>query len=178
MKILISEKQYLRLKEAELEEAVGVPEYIISTAKKLYEKLLKKLKGYKGTIEQLENDELEITGKFPISDIIVKKIIIDFRIIKRPPPQEKEIAGAQHHSVSKLLDKFVFKSVNKKTEIKMGFIVVVTEQDSVSDIYDLFEEGKEQMIPTIAHELKHAFFERKVNMKIYIREQITQFEQI
>lgn len=161
MKIVISEKQYLRLKEAELEEAVGVPEYIISTAQKLYEKLLKRLKKYQGTIEELENDKLEIEGKFPISDITVKKIIVDFSIVKLPPPQEREIAGAQHHSVSKLLDKFVFKSVNKKTEIKMGFIVAVTEQDSVSDIYDLFEERREQMIPTIAHELKHAFFEKK-----------------
>lgn len=161
MKIIISQRQYKKLTEGELKEAVGVPEYIISTAIKIFDKMVAKLKKENKSLDEIQNEKLIITGQFPMGDIVVRKIIIDFEFLKLPAGTEREWMSATHHSLSKLLPKLVFQTANKKSEIKIGFSIAMNEEDGNKELIDFLNQSKKVLIPTVAHEIKHSYFEKK-----------------
>ena len=161
MKIIISQEQFTKLTESELKEAVGVPEHIVSTAINIYDKMVSKLEKENKPLKEIENEKLTLTGQFPIGDIVVKKINIDFNFEKMPKGSEREWISAAHYSLSKLLPKLVFKTANKKTEINMGFRIALNEKDKNKDFITFLKNSRNSLIPTVAHEIQHAYFEKK-----------------
>ena len=169
MKFIILESQYNRIFEAEMEEAVGVPEHIIPTSIKIFKKLMAELSDKKGSLQKLEKEKLILNGMFPIGDITVRKIIVDFSFREIPDLQELDFIGATQRSLSRLLPNFVFKTANKKSEIEIGFQIAVPNNSKVKDLISFLNEKKNSVITTLSHEIQHSYFGKKSKYEPVVR---------
>lgn len=119
------------------------------------------LSNKKGSLKKLDSKNLELTGMFPIGDITVRKINVDFNFQEVPDLQEMDFIGATQRSLSKLLPNFVFKTANKKTEIEIGFRIAVPSDSKVKDLIYFMNENRNDIITTLSHEIQHSYFSKK-----------------
>ena len=160
MKILITEKQFEKFK-SEVDEALGVPEGILEVGEKLYDRIIDELKKYTGNIDDLSNEEFEISEEFKISDHIFNKVIFKFDVQKMFNLPKPDMVGMSSENECELTDTLVFKSVRNPQEVVIGFKFFIPEDGDVKDIISYLEKYRKEDISSLTHELQHAFIDVK-----------------
>ncbi len=144
-----------------LNEAVGVPEYIIDSAEELYEIIANQLK----RMNDFEtNQEFSVGGlNLKISDYIINELEL---MVEVHEPDDYEgpvvVASAGVANQFKFDRKILMKvhQMDNVIELQLHFVAEEGEWDS-EDIYNCFTSDKVEMISIMAHEMKHKFDKQK-----------------
>jgi hypothetical protein len=157
--LIINENQLGTIVDNLLLERLGVPDFILDSAEKLYDVVLNKLRTIKDTSE---NYNFNLNVDLPIGDFDIHRLELTI--------STEEIEGynggvdvtgmgvSQEFSfdnavLMKILD------VNHKLELEVSY--VVPEEWKPSELYDVFVKDKIKMISIFAHELKHKYDKTK-----------------
>jgi hypothetical protein len=153
MKIVITENQLKVLKEA-----VGVPDYILDAAEKLYEKVESQIKSIKEKKEEYKfngelNVELGDKKKIRIDDynLTVNVEVIDGYDEK---PQVTSMAVMQMFG----FDRDIYMKRNEpNTTLTLTITFVASEDWETNDLYEAMEKDKIYQTASLAHEIKHKY---------------------
>ena len=156
MKILITEEQYERL-SGEMEEALGVPEGILDAGEEVYDLIVQELEDFNGDIEDLNNDGLEFDKDFTIGGHDFNTVKVKFDIEEHPQAKNVDIAGMSSENQSELDDTFVLRSVRDPQEVIIGFKFYIEPGKGVEEITNYLKKYRNEDVPSLSHELKHAF---------------------
>ena len=160
MKIIITEEQYERL-SGEMEEALGVPEGILDAGEEIYDLIIIELQDFEGRIDDLNNEEFEIDKDFTIGGHDFNKIKVIFEVEEHPEVKGTDMIGMSSHNEAELTDTLVFKSVRDPKEVIIGFKFFVEPGTKVEDIVNYLKKHRNEDIPSLSHELKHAYIDVK-----------------
>ena len=156
MKILITEEQLKRIK-GEMEEALGVPEGILDAGEEIYDLIVQELDDFNGDIEDLNNDGFEINHEFTIGGHNFNKVKVKFDIEEHPEAKNVDMAGMSSENESELDDTFVLQSVRDPQEVIIGFKFYIEPGKGVEEITNYLKKYRNEDVPSLSHELKHAF---------------------
>jgi len=153
MKIVITENHLKVLKEA-----VGVPDYILDAAEKLYEKVESQIKSINEKKEEYEfngelNVELGDKKKIKIDDynLTVNVEVIDGYDEK---PQVTSMAVMQMFG----FDRDIYMKRNEpNTTLTLTITFVASEDWETNDLYEAMEKDKIYQTASLAHEIKHKY---------------------
>lgn len=156
MKIIITEKQYEKL-SGEMEEALGVPEGILDAGEEIYDLIIQQLENFSGDIEELNNEEFEIDKEFTIGTHTFNKIKVKFDVEEHPQVKGVDMTGMSSENDAELTDTLVFQSVRDPKEVIVGFKFYIEPDTEVQDILNYIKKHRNEDIPSLSHELKHAY---------------------
>jgi hypothetical protein len=156
MKIIITEEQLKRIK-GEMEEALGVPEGILDAGEEVYDLIVQELDDFNGDIEDLNNDGFEINHEFTIGGHTFNRVKVKFDIEEHPIAKNADMAGMSSENESELDKRLVFRSVRNPQEIIIGFKFYIEPGKGVEEITDYLKKYRNQDIPSLSHEIMHAF---------------------
>jgi len=156
MKIIITETQYQRL-SGEMGEALGVPEGILEAGEEIYDLILKELEDFTGDVEELNNDGFEIEHKFKVKDHYFYRVKVNFDIEEHPQAKNVDMVGMSSSNEAELDDRFVLRSLRDPDEIIIGFKFYIEPGKGVPEILNYLKKYRNQDIPSLTHEIKHAF---------------------
>lgn len=147
-----------------LREAVGVPANIDVAAENLYKALISKAKN--ATPEELEKGFvfLNRSGKYNIADFKPKKIILSVRFGEFPLDNPDNLTGPvvpgmQNYLDAKVTEKFKITNIDTD-QIKLKITFAVPEgfgNIQGSDFVNTLIKEKSSLLPSLAHELMHAY---------------------
>ena len=144
-----------------LNEAVGVPEYIIDSAEELYEIIANQLKRMN---DYETKQEFSVGGlNLKISDYTINELEL---MVDVHEPDDYNgpvvIASAGVSNQFKFDRKILMKvhQMDNAIELRLDFVAEEGEWDS-EDIYNCFTSDKVDMISIMAHEMKHKFDKQK-----------------
>lgn len=156
MKILITEKQLKRIK-GEMEEALGVPEGILDAGEEIYDLIVQELDDFSGDIEDLNDDGLEFDKEFTIGGHDFNKVKVKFDIEEHPNAKNADMGGMSSENESELDDRFVLRSVRDPKKVIIGFKFYIEPGKGVEEITNYLKKYRNEDVPSLSHELKHAF---------------------
>jgi len=156
MKILITEEQYERL-SGEMEEALGVPEGILEAGEEIYDLIVQELDDFNGDIEDLNKDGFEIDKEFTVGGHNFNKITVKFDVEEHPMAKNADMVGMSSENDSELDDRLVFRSVRDPQEIVIGFKFFIGSGKGIEVIKNYLKRHRNEDIPSLSHEIKHAF---------------------
>jgi len=156
MKIILTEEQYERL-SGEMEEALGVPEGILEAGEEIYDLIVKELEDFNGDIQELNNDGFEIDHKFKVGDHYFYRVKVTFDIEEHQMAKNADMAGMSSHNEAELDDRIVLQSRRDPDEIIIGFKFYVEPGTKIDAITDYIKKYRKEDIPSLTHEIKHAF---------------------
>jgi len=156
MKILITEEQYERL-SGEMEEALGVPEGILEAGEEIYDLILQELNEFNGDIDDLNKDGFEIDKEFTVGGHTFNKIRVKFDIEEHPQAKNADMAGMSSENESELDDTLVLRSVRDPQIVIIGFKFFIEPGKEIDVIKNYLKRHRNEDIPSLSHEIKHAF---------------------
>jgi hypothetical protein len=156
MKIILTEEQYQKLR-GEMGEALGVPEGILEAGEEIYDLIIEELENFNGDIEELSSDGFEIEYKFKVGDHYFYRVKVTFDIEEHPMAKNADMAGMSSHNEAELDDRFVLMSRRDPDEIVIGFKFFVEPGTQVDAITDYLKKYRKEDIPSLSHEIKHAY---------------------
>lgn len=157
--LIINENQLGTIVDNLLLERLGVPDFILDSAEKLYDIVLNKLRTIKDTSE---NYDFNLNVDLPIGDFDIRRLELTISTEEFDwYDGGVDIAGmgvAQQFSfdnavLMKILD------VNHTIELTVSY--VVPKEWKPSELYDVFVKDKIHMTSVLAHELKHKYDKTK-----------------
>jgi hypothetical protein len=156
MKILITEEQYERL-SGEMEEALGVPEGILDAGEEIYDLIVQELDDFNGDIEDLNKDGFEIDKEFTVGGHDFNTVKVKFDIEEHPAAKNTDMAGMSSENESELDDTLVLRSVRDPQLVIIGFKFYIAPGKGIEEITDYLKKYRKEDVPSLSHELKHAF---------------------
>jgi hypothetical protein len=156
MKIIITEEQLKKIK-GEMEEALGVPEGILDAGEEVYDLIVQELDDFNGDIEDLNNDGFEINHEFTIGGHTFNRVKVKFDIEEHPQAKNVDMAGMSSENQSELDDTLVLRSVRDPQEVIIGFKFYIEPGKGVEEITNYLKKYRNEDVPSLSHELKHAF---------------------
>lgn len=156
MKIVITESQLNKI-TGELDEAMGVPEGILEAGEEVYNLIIQELNDFNGGFEELSNDGFEIEHKFKVGNHYFYRIKVVFEIEEHPKAIAADMVGMSSQNEAELDDRFVLQSRRDPDEIIIGFKFYVEPGATIQDIRDYIEGYKNEDIPSLSHEMMHAY---------------------
>jgi hypothetical protein len=156
MKILITERQLKKIK-SEMGEALGVPEGILEAGEDIYDLIVQELEDFNGDIDDLNTDGFEIDKDFTIGGHDFNKVKVKFDIEEHPDAENVDMAGMSSENQSELDDTFVLRSVRNPQEVIIGFNFYIEPGKEVEEITNYLKKNRKVGVPSLSHELKHAF---------------------
>jgi hypothetical protein len=156
MKILITERQLKKIK-SEMGEALGVPEGILEAGEDIYDLIVQELEDFNGDIDDLNTDGFEIDKDFTIGGHDFNTVKVKFDIEEHPEAKNADMAGMSSENQSELDDRFVLQSVRDPQEVIIGFKFYIKPGKGVEEITNYLKKYRKEDIPSLSHELKHAF---------------------
>lgn len=156
MKILITEKQLKRIK-GEMGEALGVPEGILDAGEEIYDLIVQELDDFSGDIEDLNDDGFEINHEFTIGGHTFNRAEVKFDIEEHPEAKNADMGGMSSENESELDDRFVLRSVRDPQKVIIGFKFYIEPGKGVEEITNYLKKYRNEDVPSLSHELKHAF---------------------
>lgn len=159
-----------------INEAVGVPENIIHSAIKLFDKFIEYLSSL-DDIDSQDNYQTELVGDFRISDMRLTSINLDFNLIKKENESFTLLSMGQAGE-SYINSKFqVVTEINEnQTYIRIKLLTPIEFEND--EIINFFLNDRKKFISILAHELKHSYDEfKKDRMKLTSRVDYSIFSQ-
>jgi hypothetical protein len=160
MKILITERQLKRIK-GEMKEALGVPEGILDAGEEIYDLILQELNEFNGDIDELNKDGFEIDKEFTVGGHTFNKIRVKFDIEEHPMVKNADMVGMSSENESELDDRLVFRSTRDPQEVVIGFRFFIGRGKGIDVIKNYLKKHRNEDIPSLSHEIKHAFIDVK-----------------
>ena len=157
--LIINENQLGTIVDKLLLERLGVPDFILDSAEKLYDIVLNKIKTIKDTSG---NYGFNLNVDLPIGDFDIRRLELTISAEEFEGYNGGvDIAGMAVSQQFKFDNAVLMKilDVNHKLELDVNF--VVPEEWKPSELYDVFVKDKIQMISVFAHELKHKYDKTK-----------------
>ena len=143
-----------------LKEEVGVPNNIVNVANQLYNQVIDNLEDNE-PIEDFDNVDTYIRGKFKIGDLKFKNITYMFEFHTNDVDDEIGIAGMATGGGFKVTKKFKLKSTLDKDIFNIKFVIYAPSNATGKDIKDYFKKEKREIVSSITHELKHKYDDYK-----------------
>jgi hypothetical protein len=156
MKIIITEEQLKKIK-GEMEEVLGVPEGILDAGEEIYDLIVQELDDFNGDIDDLNNDGFEINHEFTIGGHTFNRVKVKFDIEEHPQAKNADMAGMSSENQSELDDTLVLRSVRDPQEVIIGFKFYIEPGKGVEEITNYLKKFRNEDVPSLSHELKHAF---------------------
>lgn len=168
-RFIITEKQLGYIQKSLLKEAVGVPEGIIDSAKKLYDTVLFISKNLRKTKTQTAKREIDLN----ISGVKIKKLEVVFTVETVDWYNEDDITVSRFGVINDF--KFNEDILLKVNDLNDGLIMIldfISKDDewSPQDIYKTLAGDKTHFISIFAHELKHKFDKQKKVKDLIVRD--------
>jgi len=157
----------MKLKESELEEALGVPENIIETSRIIYQQLIDYLEKNQSTFEELNDLEIKLKGDYQIKNHHFDEIEFGFRNYVHDG-ENIDLMGMAQSSSAKTTKKFRTKIVSPKNKVNLIITLIGNENLTTEDVIKYFEENQTKIIRILAHEIMHFFhgvMKRKESLK-------------
>jgi hypothetical protein len=139
-----------------ISERLGVPDNIADVAEVLYDKIINILPN-SIDIDDLQQEEFIIPGKYNVGDITIKGFKIGFTYQEYP---ENTLAGLQHRMVGELSNKMskTFMIYTKHDDIATIYLNLVGDKSMTGkDVKDIMRDNKNKLISSLAHEIKHYY---------------------
>lgn len=147
-----------------LKEALGVPENILKSGVKLHQDILKKL-SYETNNYFDEDTEFQISFKtdLMINDLNIKTVNVKIEL--NFVDTDKIVLGSMGYAprYTHNIKRFMSVSLQKFSELYMSISLYVPENKeiSMSDIIKFLKDETKVIIPSLSHELKHAYDQSK-----------------
>jgi hypothetical protein len=157
--LIINENQLGTIVDKLLLERLGVPDFILDSAEKLYDIVLNKIKTIKDTSG---NYGFNLNVDLPIGDFDIRRLELTISAEEFEGYNGGvDIAGMAVSQQFKFDNAVLMKilDVNHKLELDVNY--VVPEEWKPSELYDVFVKDKIRMISIFAHELKHKYDKTK-----------------
>ena len=157
--LIINENQLGTIVDKLLLERLGVPDFILDSAEKLYDIVLNKIKTIKDTSG---NYGFNLNVDLPIGDFDIRRLVLTISAEEFDGYDGGvDIAGMAVSQQFKFDNAVLMKilEVNHILELDVNF--VVPEEWKPSELYDVFVKDKIKMISIFAHELKHKYDKTK-----------------
>jgi hypothetical protein len=155
-KIILTERQFNLLAKTLMNEAVGVPEKILDSGKKLYDIVIKEIKNIKPGAEVTEffiND-----AGLEISDIIFDKLNITLTVQELEGYTGPiEIASMGMGNEFKFDEGIMMQVSNKDKSVDLHINFVVSGEWESNDLIQKFKEDETHTVSVMAHELMHKY---------------------
>lgn len=160
-KIIITERQLKLIKKTFLNEAVGVPENIMESGRKLYKivseflyNIDSKKENYRATFDDVE---------LVVSDMVFDEINLNVNVEEDEDfPYEKPLIAALGVSNEFNFDNGILLQVNaESTSIDLTINFIAPEEWEPSDLYDEFTKEKVKTTSIMSHEIMHRFNKQK-----------------
>lgn len=140
-----------------LNEALGVPQNIVETAKNVYSRIL-------NWTRRIDVDDLtsgqgataDLRVNFNISDYHFSTLRVKLGVDEHPNVVEPEIISMAVRTQSKKTEDFKLENIKSKT-VDLVIVMVVPEGFDYNDIPKFMEENKNEIITSLSHELKHVY---------------------
>jgi hypothetical protein len=166
--IIIKENHLDILVNKLLTEKMGVPEGIIDSAKLVYKQVLQSLKNMPSNKRVLNpkqgeesQDEFNLKGNYRISDANFNKLSFIFEFGEISDEQidlaPALMSMAYRQENSRDFENYTFLTVDTNGKLKFSAQLAVSKYTTYSEIYELFLDSENQMISSMAHELKHTY---------------------
>lgn len=154
-----------------LVEALGVPEGIISTNKKVYEELLNELEKKASSQVEAGKFSFEIKGPFKIKDYQIEGIYVDIHIHvdKYDTVDNIEYYGASvFNRIVPSKDYTRYQKYSSGKYISLTLNISVSNKDRKWEEVLNFLKNNRKVISSLAHELKHAYdsYKNKTGHKV------------
>jgi len=140
-------------------EALGVPEGIIEASEKLYNKILYNI----NSLSSIDEDfEIDLDVRMKISDFKIKKIIVTVNFVETDQVDEVRYYNMAFHHQSRY-DNPSKKIISKPYDgiVKLSIGIAHPEDSDISDIIEYFKKHKNDIMTSLAHELKHSYDDYK-----------------
>lgn len=160
-KIIITERQLKLIKKTFLNEAVGVPENIMESGRKLYKivseflyNIDSKEENYRATFDDVE---------LVVSDMVFDEINLNVNVEEDEDfPYEKPLIAALGVSNEFNFDNGILLQVNaESTSVDLTINFIAPEEWEPSDLYDEFTKEKVKTTSIMSHEIMHRFNKQK-----------------
>jgi hypothetical protein len=156
MDIILTETQIKKL-SGELDEELGVPEGILDAGEEIYDIIVDKLENLKENVRGINDISFDIKKDFKISNHTFNEIKVNFEIEKEPNFKGLDLYGMYSQDTSEISDNLKLVSVNEPNKITIGFRVIMNPSLDIDDLINNLKENRKENIPSLTHELKHAF---------------------
>jgi hypothetical protein len=152
---------YEKTTKNKINEAVGVPENIIDSAINLYDYIFAYISSLRD-IESKDEYKTQIIGNFRISDMNLIKINLKFELHKNKI-DDFILIGMGQASESVINSMFQIEARINRDETDLEIDLATPNEFEDKELIDFLVKNKKNLIPIIAHELKHAYDTFKKN---------------
>lgn len=157
--LIINENQLGTIVDKLLLERLGVPDFILDSAEKLYDIVLNKIKTIKDTSG---NYGFNLNVDLPIGDFDIRRLELTISAEEFEGYNGGvDIAGMAVSQQFKFDNAVLMKILDVNHKLELGVNYVVPEEWKPSELYDVFVKDKIRMISIFAHELKHKYDKTK-----------------
>jgi hypothetical protein len=143
-----------------LTEDVGVPKNIVNVANQIYNEVIDHIDDDE-PIENFDNVDTYIRGKFKIGDLKFKNVTYMFEFHVNNVDDEVGIAGMATAGGFKVTKKFKLKSTVDNNIFNIKFVIFAPPNATGKDIKDYMKKEKIEFVSSISHELKHRYDDYK-----------------
>lgn len=157
--LIINENQLGKIVDKLLLERLGVPEFILDSAEKLYDIVLNKIRTIKDTSG---NYNFYLNVDLPIGDFDVRRLELNINAENMEGYDGGVvIAGMGVAQQFKFDNAVLMKIMEVSHTLELQVSYVVPEEWKPSELYDVFVKDKIHMTSVLAHELKHKYDKTK-----------------
>jgi len=134
-------------------ESLGVPEGIIDSTELLYKKILSEIQ----SLDDISEDfEFDLSTNITISDFKLKKISIIIDFVETDQVNEVRFYSMSFHHQSRYEDgKIISKPYSGGIKLSIG--IAYPEGTTAEEVKKYFKDEKNDLITSLAHELKHSY---------------------
>lgn len=163
-KVIITEKQYDLISKNLISEAVGVPEFIMDSAEKLYDIVSAFLK----KIDKKQDEyKLKTNVNLPIGDEVLRTLKLSVHTEELAGYKGKVEIASMGVSNAFKFDRGILMQINEtSSEIELNVNFVTSSEWEPKDLYDRFVRDEVNTISVMAHELKHRFDRLKKKVEL------------
>lgn len=166
--LIINENQLGKIVDKLLLERLGVPEFILDSAEKLYDIVLNKIRTIKDTSG---NYNFHLNVDLPIGDFDVRRLELNINAENMEGYDDGVvIAGMGVAQQFKFDNAVLMKIMEVSHTLELQVSYVVPEEWKPSELYDVFVKDKIHMTSVLAHELKHKYDKTKKNKDLIGRD--------
>lgn len=159
MKVLIKEENLKKIVDGLILERLGVPDNIINVSEKIYNKIISDISKFKNKPSLLRDGiEISISDNYNISNYNFNTVYIEINFTSTDRIDEPVIyEWAVAYNARATYKKIEFDNDGSIIKIVSNIAYPENSEFTIENLIQLFKTTKNDIISSLAHELKHSF---------------------